>query len=60
MISFGNCSFQMIRESGDYVINLQTTELTITVVVAISPCADIDKFACFGLTPDEASDGVLR
>lgn len=56
MISSGNHSFRMIRESGECVINLPTTKLTDTVVrIGNTSGADIDKFAEFGLTPVEAS-----
>mgnify|MGYP003576972878 CR=1 FL=1 len=50
MISAGNHSFDMIRSSGECVINLPTTALT-DVVVGIGSCsgADTDKFARFGL-----------
>jgi flavin reductase (DIM6/NTAB) family NADH-FMN oxidoreductase RutF len=55
VIASRNHSFQMIRESGECVINLPTTEL-VDAVVGIGNCsgARIDKFAKFGLTPDEA------
>ncbi|SJZ78225.1 flavin reductase family protein [Consotaella salsifontis] len=56
MISGGNHSFRMIRESGECVINLPTTALTDTVVgIGNTSGADIDKFAEFGLTAEEAS-----
>ncbi len=56
MISSGNHSFRMIRETGECVINLPTTELTDTVVrIGNTSGADIDKFSEFGLTPDQAS-----
>lgn len=56
MISSGNHSFRMIRETGECVINLPTTKLTDTVVrIGNTSGADIDKFCEFGLTPDQAS-----
>lgn len=56
MISSGNHSFGMIRETGECVINLPTTKLTDTVVrIGNTSGADIDKFSEFGLTSDEAS-----
>ncbi|MBB4200636.1 flavin reductase [Rhodoblastus sphagnicola] len=57
VIASGNHSFHMIRESGECVINLPTTEL-VDVVVGIGNCsgARIDKFAKFGLTADAASE----
>lgn len=56
MISSGNHSFRMIRETGECVINLPTTELTDTVVrIGNTSGADIDKFSEFGLTSDQAS-----
>jgi len=51
MISAGNHSHRMIRDSGECVINLPTTALTDTVVkIGNSSGAQIDKFARFGLT----------
>ncbi|KIZ41475.1 MULTISPECIES: flavin reductase family protein [Rhodopseudomonas] len=57
MISGGNHSFEMIRRSGECVINLPTTALT-DMVVGIGNCsgAEIDKFAQFGLTAQEADE----
>jgi len=57
MISGGNHSFQMIRDSGECVINLPTTAL-IDIVVRIGNTSgyEIDKFAEFGLTAEEASE----
>ncbi|WP_108661793.1 flavin reductase family protein [Acuticoccus kandeliae] len=55
MISRGNHSHRMIRDSGECVINLPTTALTDTVVrVGNTSGAKIDKFAEFGLTAREA------
>jgi flavin reductase (DIM6/NTAB) family NADH-FMN oxidoreductase RutF len=57
MISGGNHSFQMIRESQECVINLPTTALTDTVVrIGNTSGRAIDKFAEFGLTAREASE----
>ncbi|MEF2071035.1 flavin reductase family protein [Consotaella aegiceratis] len=57
MISGGNHSFRMIRESGECVINLPTTALTDTVAgIGNTTGATIDKFAEFGLTAQEASE----
>jgi len=57
MISGGNHSFQMIQESQECVINLPTTALTDTVVrIGNTSGRDIDKFAEFGLTAEEASE----
>ena len=55
MISGGNHSFDLIRNSRECVINLPTITLTDTVV-AIGNISGrkIDKFAEFGLTPEEA------
>jgi flavin reductase (DIM6/NTAB) family NADH-FMN oxidoreductase RutF len=56
MISSGNHSFRMIRESRECVVNLPTTRLTDTVVrIGNTSGADMDKFAAFGLTAGEAS-----
>ncbi|MBD0414277.1 flavin reductase family protein [Oryzicola mucosus] len=55
MISSGNHSFRMIRDSGECVINLPTTRMT-DKVVGIGNCsgADADKFQKFKLTAQEA------
>ncbi|CAN0591032.1 unnamed protein product [Ectocarpus sp. 12 AP-2014] len=51
IISAGNHSFEMIRRSGECVINLPTTSLTDQVVgVGNSSGTEIDKFKRFGLT----------
>ncbi len=55
MISSGNHSHHMIRSSGECVINLPTTVLTNTVVgIGNTSGAEIDKFAQFGLTAEDA------
>ena len=52
VIASGNHSFQMIRASGECVLNLPTTALVDTVAkVGNVSGADVDKFAAFGLTP---------
>lgn len=57
MISSGNHSFQMIRNSRECVINLPTTKLTDTVVgIGNTSGAEIDKFAEFGLTAEKAHE----
>jgi len=57
MISAGNHSFGIIRESGECVINLPTTKLTDTVVgIGNTSGAEIDKFAEFGLTALDAKE----
>ncbi|WP_252912349.1 flavin reductase family protein [Aliihoeflea aestuarii] len=57
MISTGNHSHHMIRESRECVINLPTTKLTDTVVgIGNTSGAEIDKFEEFGLTVEEASE----
>jgi flavin reductase (DIM6/NTAB) family NADH-FMN oxidoreductase RutF len=55
VISSANHSFQMIRQSGECVVNPPTTRLT-DVAVGIGNCsgADGDKFEKFGLTPLDA------
>lgn len=54
MISAGNHSFDLVRASGECVINLPTTELTDTVVgIGNTTGAEIDKFDHFGLTPED-------
>ncbi|PWB61288.1 MAG: flavin reductase [Bradyrhizobiaceae bacterium] len=57
VIAAGNHSFAMIRESRECVINLPTTALTDTVVaIGNTSGAEIDKFAAFGLTADDARE----
>lgn len=57
MISAGNHSFLMIRDSGECVINLPTTALTDTVVrIGNASGASLDKFAEFGLTREPANE----
>lgn len=57
MISAGNHSFHMIRDSRECVINLPTTRLTDTVVgIGNTSGAEIDKFEAFGLTAENASE----
>lgn len=56
MISAGNHSHQMIRESGECVINVPTTELTDTVVgIGNSSGVEVNKFREFDLTEEKAS-----
>ena len=57
MISAGNHSFRMIRNSRECVINLPTTALTdIVVGIGNTSGREIDKFAEFGLTAEAASE----
>lgn len=57
MISGGNHSFEMIRNSRECVINLPTTALTNTVVgIGNTSGREIDKFAHFGLTAEDAAE----
>lgn len=57
LISSGNHSFRMIRDSGECVINLPTVDLIDTVArVGNSTGAEIDKFEEFDLTAEEASE----
>lgn len=56
MISSGNHSFELIRASGECVVNLPTTALTDVVVgIGNTSGAEIDKFAHFGLTAEKAT-----
>jgi len=56
MISAGNHSHRMIRESGECVVNLPTTALTDTVAgIGNTTGAEIDKFAEFNLTAQKAT-----
>ena len=55
VISSGNHSFEMVRKSGECVINVPTTALTGQVIgIGNSSGAEIDKFDHFGLTADKA------
>jgi flavin reductase (DIM6/NTAB) family NADH-FMN oxidoreductase RutF len=57
MIAGGNHSFSMIRNSGQCVINLPTTDITDKVVaIGNTSGREIDKFTEFGLTIDEAEE----
>lgn len=52
IISSGNHSFDLIRNSRQCVINIPTVDLATTVVkIGNSSGRDIDKFSEFGLTP---------
>lgn len=55
VIAAGNHSFDLIRQSGECVINLPTRPLLDTVV-EIGNCsgAEVDKFSTFGLTTAKA------
>jgi flavin reductase (DIM6/NTAB) family NADH-FMN oxidoreductase RutF len=56
IISSGNHSFELVRRSGECVINLPTTALTDTVVrIGNTSGAEIDKFEAFGLTAQEGT-----
>lgn len=58
VISSANHSHDLVRASGECVINLPTTDLLEAVLgVGSTSGAEIDKFAAFGLTP-EASERV--
>ena len=53
VIAAGNHSFNMIRDSGECVLNLPTSALVDTVAkIGNVSGADVDKFAAFGLTPE--------
>ncbi|HWM46845.1 MAG TPA: flavin reductase family protein [Xanthobacteraceae bacterium] len=55
VISEANHSFELVRKSGECVINLPTTALTdIAVKIGNTSGAEIDKFRAFGLTADPA------
>ncbi len=55
MISAGNHSFGLVRDSGECVINLPTAALIDEVVgIGNTSGRDVDKFARFGLTPEPA------
>ncbi|MCS6780924.1 MAG: flavin reductase family protein, partial [Geminicoccaceae bacterium] len=55
VIAAGNHSFELIRASGQCVINLPTVDLLDAVVgIGNTSGAEVDKFARFGLTPEPA------
>ena len=55
LISSGNHSHRMIRDSGECVINLPTTRLTSEVIgIGNTSGSDVDKFEGFGLTAVKA------
>jgi len=55
VIAARNHSFDLVRKSGECVINLPTTALTDQVVgIGNTSGAQIDKFATFALTPEKA------
>ena len=57
MISTGNHSFELIRRSGECVINVPTAEMLDTVIgIGNSSGVEIDKFAHFGLDAVAASE----
>jgi len=56
VISAGNHSFEMVRRSGECVINLPTAGLVDTVVgIGNTTGAEVDKFQHFGLTPEKSA-----
>ncbi|WP_206238977.1 flavin reductase family protein [Novosphingobium terrae] len=56
MISAGNHSFEMIRKSGECVINVPTAALADTIVgIGNTSGRGTDKFAHFGLTAQKGS-----
>ena len=56
VISEGNHSFELIRKSGECVINVPTTALIdIVVKIGSTSGAEIDKFQAFGLTAGKGS-----
>lgn len=52
VIAAGNHSFEMIRKSGECVINIPTVDM-LDQIVGIGNCSgrEVDKFERFGLTP---------
>ena len=56
VISNRNHTFEMLRATGECVINVPTAELAKTVVACGNACGrTVDKFKKFGLTPAPAS-----
>jgi flavin reductase (DIM6/NTAB) family NADH-FMN oxidoreductase RutF len=61
VIAGGNHSFEMIRRSGECVINLPTTALTDTVIrIGNVSGAAVDKFCEFGLSADTVGAPLIR
>lgn len=57
IIDKGNHSFELIRRTGECVINVPTTALTDEVVgIGNTSGAEVDKFARFRLTADKAKE----
>jgi flavin reductase (DIM6/NTAB) family NADH-FMN oxidoreductase RutF len=57
MISAGNHSFHLIRNSRECVINLPTSAVTDSVIgIGNTTGAEIDKFSTFGLTAEPADE----
>ncbi len=55
VIASSNYTFNLVRDSGECVINLPTADMVDTVVkIGNSSGSEIDKFKEFGLTPGEA------
>jgi flavin reductase (DIM6/NTAB) family NADH-FMN oxidoreductase RutF len=56
VIASSNRTFELVRASGECVINLPTADLVDALVgIGNTSGSDIDKFAYFGLTADKAS-----
>lgn len=56
VIASGNHSFELVRQSGECVINLPTVDMIDTVArIGNSTGAEIDKFGTFGLSADAAT-----
>lgn len=56
MISAENFSFELIRETGECVINIPSGDMVDVVsMIGNTTGAEIDKFAEFGLTPEPAT-----
>jgi flavin reductase (DIM6/NTAB) family NADH-FMN oxidoreductase RutF len=56
VISNRNHTFEMLRETGECVINIPTVDLAKKVVACGNACGrSVDKFKTFGLTPVAAS-----
>ncbi|MPZ40759.1 MAG: flavin reductase family protein [Rhizobiales bacterium] len=57
VIASSNHSFEIVRKSGECVINLPTTALTDTVIrIGNTTGAETDKFREFGLTREDADE----
>jgi flavin reductase (DIM6/NTAB) family NADH-FMN oxidoreductase RutF len=61
LISSGNYSYEMIKKSGECVINIPTADLLEEVIgIGNSSGADTDKFSRFALTAEKAKAPLIK